>query len=336
MKRTTIILIVIVIIVLSLLTGLVIWHTSKSTYKGFCCYGPPYQKGQDDDSVCSSCNSWDCSSDWEGGCDAKDGNTACPARSCPKPKPPGPKPKPPGPKPPGPKPPGGKWEKLKLTSFWDCSMGCTDNGQSVMGSSQVAPINVAPMMAPAQYKKYDEDIWMVGAMSDDLIKGLRGDSVNGLNGNPGCGRCILMKGDKYKKDWTAVVMAMDQFTPGEADDAVQLDQAVPGWDDHEYSIHLDNCPKGYDSPNYPKFNITRDEAAEQVGNTSACNIKDTDLKSSCQLFSQWTGGNYDGSGEGKYQYVECPSKFVELVSKSLDPHKQSPDDQRTIRNEVLK
>jgi len=228
--------------------------------------------------------------------------------------------------------PGGDWKDLKLTSFWDCSMGCSDNGVNVMGSTQVAPINVAPMKAPEQYKKYGEDIWMVGAMSPKLLKGLEGDPVNGLNGNTGCGRYILMKGDNYAKDWTAVVMAMDQFTPGETDE-VQLDQAVPGWDDHQYSKNLNNCPKDENSENYPKFHIIRDEAAEQVGNTSACSNEV--FNKPCRLFSEWTGGGYDGSGTGKFKYVDCPQKLVELVSRSIVPSKQSIDDQDSIKREVL-
>ena len=177
-----------------------------------------------------------------------------------RPKPPGPgpgpgpshkpsrRPKPPGPKPGdaddqrNPKGPG--WKKLDLTAFWDCSMGCTQ-GLGGSDDGQFASINIAPLKPPDQYKSENkETIWMSGAFAPDIIDAVGKDNhtFNNMGGNNagGCGKCVLVKGEKWIPGTSAMVMKLDDGDLGELHH--QIDMGVPGFDDDSYSKNIQNCP----------------------------------------------------------------------------------------------
>ena len=112
-------------------------------------------------------------------------------------------------------------KQLHLTSFWDCSMGCTAH----LGK-QTAARNLAPMRVPDQFKsKEQEDIWMVGAGCGHFKR--IGSAVEGLNNwNPECGSCILFSDSNFKNSHqSAIVMLMDQYSSDECKGHPQLDQA---------------------------------------------------------------------------------------------------------------
>ena len=202
-----------------------------------------------------------------------------------------------------------------------------------------------------------ETIWMSGAFAPDIIDAVGKDNhtFNNMGGNNagGCGKCVLVKGEKWIPGTSAMVMKLDDGDLGELHH--QIDMGVPGFDDDSYSKNIQNCPaKMTDDPGrnkcpkgpqrgpddtgtgggkYSDYNITRWETSR--GGKKCSNIKNPDMKRACELYQNITQNSFSGKDPGHYKVVKCPPKMYELYGKSFTDGKQSSKDQAAIRKSVL-
>lgn len=223
----------------------------------------------------------------------------------------------------------GNWQNVKLTHFWDCNgMGCDASTLQPWDESKYVASPGYQPQDPANHggSVYGEQMWLVGAASDDLATLMGEDAAccGSDTNSGGCGKCALIRvPSAVNPGWTALVMKKNRCPPwsnGCQEGNVHFDMAVPGYDNLAYST-ANVCGQrqgtGFSSP---EDSDALGSWYTQYDNTAQAAVLCTDLPSefqqSCELFSSW--GWTRGDPDAEIQIVDCPTKFQEYISEQFD------------------